>query len=143
MCWRVHLLCVETIYVQYSHLFDYCAFPRFSSAWKVKERQKSVLLFSTKNSFQHPININIRCSQKQTGPPANRTGNVGLAGPNQSLHVLLLHNNAHRSVVSQVRPAPRSCKTAGDRSVSRHSGVTSPSFCIMCSYFTVSESEIL
>lgn len=32
-----HLLCVEAINVQYSHLFDYRAFPGFTSPWKQKE----------------------------------------------------------------------------------------------------------
>lgn len=32
-----HLLCVEAINVQYSHLFDYRAFPGLTSPWKQKE----------------------------------------------------------------------------------------------------------
>lgn len=34
-----HLLCVEAIYVQYSHLFDYRAFPGFTGPWKQKENR--------------------------------------------------------------------------------------------------------
>lgn len=35
-----HSLCVEAVYVQYSHLFNYCAFPGFTSTWKQKENVK-------------------------------------------------------------------------------------------------------
>lgn len=60
----------------------------------------------------------------------------------RSLRVLLLHNML-LPAVSHVRPAPRSSQKAGDRSVSRHHGVTSPSYCIICWYLPITGCEIL
>lgn len=82
-----HLLCVEAINVQYSHLFDYRAFPGFTGPWKQKNRVfiKGCVIDYYPEGLGEVVTLQIK-------NPHDAIGNINIAedetsGPQNFLHI--------------------------------------------------------